>query len=234
METIIILIISLIFIVLGLVISKYKCYWLISGYNTYSKEEKSRVEIDKVAKHMGRMFYLISLVLFLAGIVSYYIEISTFPFIIVIMIIIFGYLVYMQRYDHNKKSKSETIFIVVIAFITFFTMIIVFSSGKEPNEIRVEDSNIIIDGSFGTTIEKEDINEVSIVDEIPKITMKINGYSDGSSVEKGEFRLENGDKVKLYIQSNKGPYIKISTNSYDIYINYEDNNKTIKSFNNFK
>lgn len=100
-------IICLIFIVLGVAISKYKCYWLISGYNTQSKEEKARVDIEKVAKHMGRMCYLIAFIIFIGAIVSDYFEISIIPFVIILIIIIFGYLIYLQRFDHNKRAKQK-------------------------------------------------------------------------------------------------------------------------------
>lgn len=45
-KVIIFSIVSCIFIAIGILISKYKCYWLISGYNTASKEEKSKVDND--------------------------------------------------------------------------------------------------------------------------------------------------------------------------------------------
>lgn len=227
-------IVSLLFIVIGVSISKYKCYWLISGYNTSSKEEKAKVDIEQVAKHIARMCYLVALILFLGVIFTNYFSISIFPFIITILIIIFGYIFYIQKFDHNKKSKAEIIVIIVITLITFSIMIITFSSGKEPNKIRVTDTNIIIDGSFGTTIEKKDINEISIVENLPEVSLRVNGYSDGSSIKKGDFKLKNGDKVKLYIQSKSEPYIKISTITNDIYINYEDKNQTIQLLNNLK
>ena len=171
-------------------ISKYKCYWLISGYNTQSKEEKARVDIEKVAKHMGRMCYLIAFIIFIGAIVSDYFEISIIPFVIILIIIIFGYLIYLQRFDHNKKSKAEIIVMIVIGFITFSILIITFSFG--------------------------------------------NGYSDGGVIKKGDFKLKSGEKVKFYIQSNKGPYIKISTINFDVYINYKDVSLTKQSFNNLK
>lgn len=235
MATIIIFsVVSLLLIVIGVSIRKYKCYWLISGYNTSSKEEKASVDIEQAAKHIARMCYLVALTLFLGAIFTNYFSISIFPFTIAIVIIIFGYVFYIQKFDHNKKSKAETVVIIVIALVTFSIMMIIFSSGKEPNKIRVTDTSIIIDGNFGATIKKDDINEISIVENLPEVSLRVNGYSDGSSVRKGDFKLKNGDKVKLYIQSKSGPYIKISTITNDVYINYKDKNQTIQLLNNLK
>ncbi|EEH97491.1 MULTISPECIES: DUF3784 domain-containing protein [Clostridium] len=227
-------IICLIFIVLGVAISKYKCYWLISGYNTQSKEEKARVDIEKVAKHMGRMCYLIAFIIFIGAIVSDYFEISIIPFVIILIIIIFGYLIYLQRFDHNKKSKAEIIVMIVIGFITFSILIITFSFGNEPNDLIIKDEAIVIDGSYGTTLKRKDIKSIELVDDIPEIGIRSNGYSDGGVIKKGDFKLKSGEKVKLYIQSNKGPYIKISTINFDVYINYKDVSLTKQSFNNLK
>ncbi|GAA0826217.1 DUF3784 domain-containing protein [Clostridium tertium] len=227
-------IICLIFIVLGVAISKYKCYWLISGYNTQSKEEKARVDIEKVAKHMGRMCYLIAFIIFIGAIISDYFEISIIPFVIILIIIIFGYLIYLQRFDHNKKSKAEIIVMIIIGFITFSILIITFSFGNEPNDLIIKDEAIVIDGSYGTTLKRKDIKSIELVDDIPEIRIRSNGYSDGGVIKKGDFKLKSGEKVKLYIQSNKGPYIKISTINFDVYINYKDVSLTKQSFNNLK
>lgn len=227
-------IICLIFIVLGVAISKYKCYWLISGYNTQSKEEKARVDIEELAKHMGRMCYLIALLIFTGVVVSEYFEMSILPFVMILIVIVFGYFIYMQKFDHNKKSKTEIIVMIVIGFITFSVLIITFSFGNEPNKLIVKDEAIIIEGSYGVTLKKSDIKSIDIVDNIPEIKYRSNGYSDGASVKKGDFKLKDGEKVKLYIQSNEGPYIKIATVNFDVYINYKDVSLTKKSFNNLK
>lgn len=183
---------------------------------------------------MGRMCYLIAFLIFIGAIVSKYFQISILPFIITLLIIVFGYLIYMQKFDHNKKSKSEIMVMVVIGFITFAIMIITFSFGNEANNIIIKEDAIVIDGSYGITLKREDIKEIKLVDNIPEIGFKSNGYSDGGAIKKGDFKLENGEKVKLYVQSNKGPYIKISTVNFDVYINYKDISLTNQSFNNLK
>ncbi|MBP1868613.1 DUF3784 domain-containing protein [Clostridium tertium] len=207
---------------------------MISGYNTQSKEEKARVDIEKVAKHMGRMCYLIAFIIFIGAIISDYFEISIIPFVIILIIIIFGYLIYLQRFDHNKKSKAEIIVMIIIGFITFSILIITFSFGNEPNDLIIKDEAIVIDGSYGTTLKRKDIKSIELVDDIPEIRIRSNGYSDGGVIKKGDFKLKSGEKVKLYIQSNKGPYIKISTINFDVYINYKDVSLTKQSFNNLK
>lgn len=229
-DVIIFSIVSLFFIVIGILISKYKCYWLISGYNTASKEEKYRVEIEKVAKHMARMCYAIAIIIFLGAMSSKYYGISMFPFIVLMLVVICGFLFYIQRFDHNKKSRAETVVTIIICFVAFSIVLITFSFGNEVNEIKVTETTIIIDGSYGTSIKKQDIKSIELIDNLPEVKLKINGYSDGSSIKKGDFKLKSGEKVKLYTQSKTGPYIKISTINNDVYINYKDDKETLASF----
>ncbi|WP_156625966.1 DUF3784 domain-containing protein [Clostridium tertium] len=233
MSIIIYSVISLLFIIIGLAVSKYKCYWLISGYNTASKVEKENMEIEEIAKHMSRMCYVISAILFLGGIITEYFNFTIIPLVIILVMIVFGYLFYLQRFDHNKKSKAETVVLVVVSFITFAILIITFSLGNEPNEIKITDSSIIIDGGYGTSIKKENIISIESIESLPEISSRTNGYSDGVN-KKGDFKLENGEKIKLYVQSEDGPFIKITSKDKVVFINYKDKVETLKLLNNLK
>lgn len=50
-------IIALSFIMMGIAIHVFKWYFLISGYNTMSKEKKDKVDIDGLARFMGMYLY---------------------------------------------------------------------------------------------------------------------------------------------------------------------------------
>lgn len=230
---IILSIVSLIFILIGVAISKYKCYWLISGYNTASKVEKENIEVEKLAKHMARMCYIVSAFLFFGGIITGYFKLSIMPLTLILIIVIFGYIFYLQKFDHNKKSKAELLVLAVVAFVTLAVLIITFSLGSEPNEIKITDSSIVIDGSYGTSIKKVNITAIESIEILPEISSRTNGYSDGAN-KKGDFKLENGEKVKLYIQSKEGPFIKITSKDKVVFINYKDKDKTLELLNNLK
>lgn len=42
MENIFIFLMGILFIAMGLAMDKFKCYWLIAGYNTAGKEEQEK------------------------------------------------------------------------------------------------------------------------------------------------------------------------------------------------
>lgn len=54
--------ISLLLFVIGAFIKYKKVTWLISGYNTSSKEEKEKYDIDKLTHYVGNFIFLLALV----------------------------------------------------------------------------------------------------------------------------------------------------------------------------
>ncbi|MDW7671778.1 MAG: DUF3784 domain-containing protein [Bacillota bacterium] len=52
------LLIGALFILLGIAIHKLKWYFLISGYNTMSKEKKANVDTEGLGRLMGFYLYL--------------------------------------------------------------------------------------------------------------------------------------------------------------------------------
>ena len=221
MEFTLVLFLGLLFIGLGLAVSKYKCYWLISGYNTSSKEEKENVDVEQLGKHMGRLMYIITGIIWATVLLSNYLEINIGIVVILSLIIVFRYVIYMQRFDNNPTSKGEKAIIYVIGVVALVILIIVFSVGSEPNKVTIVNDKIVISGSYSRTLKREDVKNIEMTDTMPKVISKSNGYSDGKS-KKGEFKLEGDRKGVLYIESKEGPYIKIDMDKYDIYINNKD------------
>ncbi len=63
---------------------------------------------------------------------------------------------------------------------------------------------------YGEKIAFSDIEKVEIVDLIPKIEYKKNGYSTGN-IKKGYFKTQNGEDIKLIINKPEPLYIFIET-----------------------
>ena len=85
---------------LGWLIKFKKVTWLISGYNTASKKEKERYDVDKLCRHMGNFIFTLAgifLMMALAGIVFEKDSgaIITFGFLVLFAVIVGG-LVYLN------------------------------------------------------------------------------------------------------------------------------------------
>ena len=99
----------LILIGLGVLVKHYKAYWLISGYNTMSKEKKKNVDIEGLAKFTGNMCFAIGIVMILG---TAAISLSQEILGTIIFTAFFPLTVYMiikaQKYDGNNFNPDGT------------------------------------------------------------------------------------------------------------------------------
>jgi hypothetical protein len=85
---------------------------------------------------------------------------------------------------------------------------------------------VISDFAYPANIPNYAIKSISLVEKLPKVTMRSNGYG-GLKTWKGIFRILGGKRVLLYVEDHfKGPIIKIETVRESIYINFKDREQT--------
>jgi hypothetical protein len=65
-----------------------------------------------------------------------------------------------------------------------------------------------ISGPYGEKIRMTDIASVAVVDSLPDVKLKKNGFALGR-IAKGFFLLENGETIKLLLDGKGGPYLRI-------------------------
>lgn len=59
-----------ILLIVGWLIKYKKVTWLISGYNTASKQEKQRYDIEKLCKYMGNFIFILAGIFFVMAIIN--------------------------------------------------------------------------------------------------------------------------------------------------------------------
>lgn len=206
---IVFILMAVIFLILGVIIKYLKCYFLISGYNTMTKEEQSRVDIGKTGNIMGNSFFIIALFQGIASLFSLFnkdfiaIILSLFSIFIVILVTI----IISQKYDGNSINKDGTlnkstkITLIVISVFMILIMLFVYVSlfgANKTAQVVIGDNKIKIEGQYGIIIPVENILDVSLNEKLPKVINKTNGSDLGSKL-KGNFTLEGIGKVKLFI-----------------------------------
>jgi fatty acid desaturase len=106
------LIIGVFSILLGLSVFFFKMDWIISGYNTLSKEKKEKVEISKIRSIFRNFFVFGGALLVINSLLTVFYKIKLLhPVTIVLLVIIFltsNYLI--GKYDHNEKGGMVTIY----------------------------------------------------------------------------------------------------------------------------
>ena len=98
--------------------------------------------------------------------------------------------------------------------------------------MKIIDNSVKINAPlYGIEFNVEDIEKVEIVDKI-KVKLRINGIGmDEYSV--GNFNVEGYGKCKLYIYNDVKPYILIKSNDEIIFINGENEEETLRYYNEF-
>jgi hypothetical protein len=107
------LILSTVFIILGVLVDRYKCYNLIAGYNLAPAHIKKQYDIEGLAKHVRNGLITLGVLLITCTILLYLslytlLKVTIFIFLFVVFIMLIGSFKFMP-YIQNllKKSPSD-------------------------------------------------------------------------------------------------------------------------------
>jgi len=124
----------------------------------------------------------------------------------------------------SNSKKRYLLAGLIIVVILAFPVILILYGNNEP-EVITTTQDILIKGMYGLQINCSDINQIDTIPILPVIKAKTNGYALGK-ILKGNFRFQNQEKAILFVYAGKPPYIRIITNSQNIFINFKDPEKT--------
>ncbi len=224
---------------LGVLIKYYKCYWLISGYNTASEERKKNMDIEGLGRFMGDFCFLLAGILLLGTVLNY---LGFFyGFVIALgslFIIIPVMLIKAQRFDYNTqtpegKTKKSVILIICLVMLVIFLIPAgtIYYGAKEP-QITIGTDQLVIDAVYGTTVPLQQISEVSLLDDLPSVAQKVNGFDFGH-ILKGDFELDELGRVKLFLDRRNPPFILIQSDKTVIF-NFKEEEKTRELYHTLK
>jgi hypothetical protein len=226
------IIISVVFIAIAIIINEKNAKYLLAGYNTMSEEERGRFDINGFLKSLKSILVFVGVTLLLLySLLSYYsLEDYTFIILVIIPILLVPSILYIsQKYNNSiviNDEKPKRLFFWILGSLTVvlpvLLVIIVLYSGMKETNFEIETNSFIIDGSYGKVIIYEDIIEIRLVEELPEITTKTNGFALGK-ILKGDFLSEEG-KVYLNVNLNYSPFLQIVTNNKTLYLNNSTSN----------
>lgn len=133
----------------------------------------------------------------------------------------------------TKKGRLITYgtnIFVAVSVLTIILMMLYFE--LYGFNMKIIDNSVKINAPlYGIEFNVEDIEKVEIVDKL-KVKLRINGIGmDEYSV--GNFNVEGYGKCKLYIYNDVKPYILIKSNDEIIFINGENEEETLRYYNEF-
>ena len=133
----------------------------------------------------------------------------------------------------TKKGRLITYgtnIFVAVSVLTIILMMLYFE--LYGFNMKIIDNSVKINAPlYGIEFNVEEIEKVEIVDKL-KVKLRINGIGmDEYSV--GNFNVEGYGKCKLYIYNDVKPYILIKSNDEIIFINGENEEETLRYYNEF-
>lgn len=223
--------ITALFIILGILIKYLGCYWLIAGYNTMPQEKKENVDVEGLGSFLGNSLFLIGGIFLLGTVMNFFGYTLAFILSLASLFLITPYmLIKAQKYDKNNLTESGKIKTSIKAIIGLLILVLLIVGsmiiyGSLDNEVSLNANSIEIKGKYGATINFSEIERISLIDELPPVNKKVNGFKLGD-ILKGYFDLETLGEGILFIQRGQPPYIYIELKDSYIIINSEDPNVT--------
>ena len=122
--------------------------------------------------------------------------------------------------------NDMTIGWLMIGIISLMTVVLLLLFRQKTRFEIFSDLIIISDFAYPANIPNYAIKSISMVEKLPKVMMRSNGYG-GLRMWKGIFRILGGKRALFYVEDHfKGPLIKIETVRESVYINFKDKEQT--------
>lgn len=202
---------GLFLLALGFIVNANNARYLLAGYNTMSEENRKKVDIHGLIRYLRRFQTFLGVTIIVFGLALTWIfgEVAGGLFLAVYPIVAYMYFIWDSRKFSPGLSRKGQWFALISLVATLAFLGYLFVQGLGEDKLLVGDNAIILEGSYGAELQAGDIRNVSLVDNLPPIAMKSNGFALGA-IRKGYFRTRDGETVKLILNSNQMPCIQIT------------------------
>ena len=200
--------------IIGFVVTENNSKYLLSGYNTMSEDERQKVDLKAFIPFFKRFHILLGVSTLLIGLLLYYSFESRYAglFLGVYPILAYLYFIWKSKDYHEEGLNTTQKFGMIVLLGTLVFVIWIFAAGFKESKFSYDEESINIEGMYGETIQVRDIESIELVNVLPSINSKTNGFSAGS-VHKGYYKTDSGEKIKLILNSENPPYMFIKKNN---------------------
>lgn len=227
------------FIGIGVAVHVFKWYFLISGYNTMPKDKKANVDTAGLGRLMGIYAYVNGGIFIAMGVLQALglkpVHTPAIAFFVVSTIYL---LVKAQKYDGNifdkdgklrKGAGKQLALPAAIGGIALIVVAVLLFFSSRSTEVSFLEEGIEIHGMYGGVYTWESIEAVEMMEELPTIEMRTNGSALGSNL-KGHFRTRELGAVKLFVDTQKPPFIYLETDGGITIFNLDNADETQEIF----
>lgn len=202
---------SLFFVALGFMVTERNAKYFLAGYNTLNKEDRESFEIAAYMRYFRRFHIFLGATFFILGSALTYLinENAGIVFAAVYPILAYGYFVVTSsKYSNRLCTKGNKVGIFILIATLVFVIGLLGYAYKE-NKLTFDSESVKIERMYGETLSPNQIESIELVSQLPGIMLKMNGFALGS-IKKGYFKTENGEMVKLILNSDNKPFILIT------------------------
>jgi hypothetical protein len=222
----IILVLSLLFAAIGFIITEENATYLLSGYNSMNEVERKQFNVKSFTLYFRSFHILLSGSFSIIGISLTLLVSEKAAGVFLVLYPILAYIYFVVTTKQFSKginpSGDKTVIIILCSTLLFVLGLLVY--GFEENELIISSNALEFEGSYGELINYTEIERIDLVNHLPKTTIKVNGFAMGN-VKRGFFEMENGEIVKILLNSDTLPIIRfIKTDGNKIFYSATDGN----------
>lgn len=214
------------FFLLGWAMRSKKAYWLLSGFATRPKEEQQELIENGYPQKSGALLQLtaVGMALLLPLLFTDYkfaIEVQ-YGFMLTFLL---GGLVYLSKYEIPRKRKRSYIISTSLLVVTLSFVVGLYLLGYQDYELHAKKDSFEITGMYGDEWANEEIVQIQLLEKMPKVTSKQNGFGL-ATLAKGQFKVQGYGSSLLFIKKDISPYLYIELKNKKIFINHENPEQT--------
>ncbi len=199
---------GVLFFCIAFILTEGNAKYLLSGYNTMSEEERKRFDLKSFIPFYKNFHIFLSISFVAIGVALNSISINAAGiFLAVYPIVAYIYFIWKSNQFQKGKPKSMNTMAIIVLGATLVFVLGLLGMGFKEDTLTIKSDSLEISGSYGEDIPFNDIESISLTNELPNITMRTNGFSLGE-IKKGYYKSSEG-KVKLVLNSQNKPFLKI-------------------------
>jgi hypothetical protein len=209
----VIIAVGLLFVSMGFLVTERNSKYLLSGYNTMSETEQKQFDIGGYIPYFRKFHIFLGVSFGVLGLLLYFLnENASGVFLGVYPLAAYIYFVWKS----TKFSKEGSTIInkvgIVVLTVVLSGVIVLFVFGFKEDNLILHQQKIELTGSYGEVLLNSEIKSVELVNELPQITLRTNGFSLGT-INKGYYKTRDGEIVKLILNANAKPIILFTRNN---------------------
>jgi hypothetical protein len=201
---------SLFFLFIAFVVTEGNARYLLAGYNMMSKSQQDDFDIKGYIAFFRSFHIFLAVSFVIVGFALHYAfgdSVSGFFLVAYPLLAYMWYLVKAQKFHGTQSRKVARIGVWVLLGVVVLTIAFLVS-GMRATEVTVHEDSIELSGTYGMRIPFDEIYDVALVQELPELRGKTNGYAV-AHVRKGDFKLENRTRVRLLADLREPQHIEI-------------------------